>query len=178
MKSKLTGIVIFAVLLLVITHMSVGLGELGTFGWSLLGVMFAVFVIVETVVDVGFDWIFVKLGLKSGGGPLSVTATEEDDGLVLTMRNDGKSTMSLAIVEGLDQSGKSVFATMVSAKHQARINGEKVNVVREPAKKRLRGGQSTRLVLDGPLIAESGYQTLQVLDSNAESWPVQWARQV
>jgi hypothetical protein len=67
---------------------------------------------------------------------------------------------------------------MVSAKHQARINGQKVNIVREPAKKRLRGGQSTRLVLDGPLIAESGYQTLQVLDSNAESWPVQWARQV
>ena len=78
MKSKLTDIVIFAVLLLVITHMSVGLDELGTFGWSLLGVMFAVFVIVETVVDVGFDWIFVKLGLKSGGCLLYTSPSPRD----------------------------------------------------------------------------------------------------
>ena len=122
MKKKLTDILIFAVLLLVITHMSIGLGELSTFGWTLLGVMFAIFVIVETVVDVGFDWVFVKLGLKSGGGPLSVTATEDDEGLVITMRNDGKSTMSLAIVEGLDQAGKSLSATMIVAMLAGRIN--------------------------------------------------------
>ena len=176
MKNKITEWVIFAVLILVITHMTFGLGELGTFGWTLMGVIFVVIVVVETVFDFGFDWLFVKLGLKSGGGPLRVTATETDDGLVLTLRNDGKSGMSLAIIEGLDEKGKSVFATMASTSHRARINGEKVNLVRDVDKRRLRKGDSARVVLDGPLLEESGYRTLQVLDSNGESWPVQWAR--
>lgn len=176
MKNKITEWVIFAILILVITHMTYGLDELSTFGWTLMGVIFVVIVVVETVFDVGFDWLFVKLGLQSGGGPLNVTATGEDDRLVLTLRNDGKSGMSIAAIQGLDENGKSVFATMASASFRARINGEKVNLVREAGKRRLKKGESARIVLDGPLLEESGYQTLQILDSNGESWPVQWAR--
>ena len=98
MKDKITEWVIFAILILVITHMTYGLDELSTFGWTLMGVIFLVVVVVETVFDVGFDWLFVKLGLKSGAGPLNVTATEEGDSLVLTLRNDGKSSMSIAVI--------------------------------------------------------------------------------
>jgi hypothetical protein len=176
MKNKITEWIIFAVLILVITHMTFGLGELGTFGWTLMGVIFVVVVVVETVFDFGFDWLLVKAGLKSGGGPLRVTASAEDDSLVLTLRNDGKHGMSVAIIEGLDEKGKSAFATMVSTSHRVRINGEKVNLVRDVDKRRLRKGDSARVVLDGPLLEASGYRTLQVLDSNGESWPVQWAR--
>jgi hypothetical protein len=176
MKNKLTEWVIFAILILVITHMTYGLDELGTFGWTMIGVISVVIVVVETVFDVGFDWLFVKLGLKSGGGPLTVTATEEGDKLVLTLRNDGNNGMNIAVIEGLDENGKSVFATMPSASSRARVNGEKVNLVREAGKRRLKKGESARIVLDGPLLEDSGYQTLQVMDSNAESWPVQWAR--
>ena len=176
MKDKVTEFVIFAVLMLVITHMTYGLGELSAFGWTVMGVIFAVFVVVEIVFDFGFDWIFVKLGLKSGGGPLTVTATEHDDALVLTVRNDGKSGMSIAAIHGLDERGKTVFATTASTNFRVRINGEKVNLVREAGKRRLKKGESARIALDGPLLEASGYQTLQVMDSNAEAWPVQWAR--
>ena len=176
MKDKVTEWVIFAVLILVITHMTYGLGELSAFGWTLMGVIFVVFVVVETVFDFGFDWLFVKLGLKSGAGPLHVTATEEDDSLVLTLRNDGKNRLSISVIQGLDEKGKSVFATMASTTYRVRINGEKAHLVREVDKRRLRKGESARIVLDGPLLAASGYRTLQVLDSSAASWPVQWAR--
>lgn len=176
MKSKITEWVIFAVLILVITHMTYGLDELGTFGWTLMGVIFVVFVVVETVFNFGFDWLFVKLGLQSGGGPLNVTATEEDDSLVLTLRNDGNNSMAISAIHGLDENGKSVFAAMASTSFRVRINGEKVNLVREADKRRLKKGESTRIVLDGPLLEASDYQTVQVLDSNGESWPVQWAR--
>ena len=176
MKNKITEWVIFAILLLVITHMSYGLGELGAFGWTLLGVIFAVFMVVETVFDFGFDWLYVKLGLKSGAGPLSVTATEEGEDLVLTLRNDGKNRMSIAVIQGLDEHGKVVFATMASATHRVRVDGEKVTLVRDADKRRLRKGESARIVLDGPLLAATGYRTLQVLDSSTEAWPVQWAR--
>ena len=176
MKGKVTEWVIFAIVLIVITHMTYGLGELSTFGWTLLGVIFVVFVVVETVFDFGFDWVAVKLGLKSGAGPLAVTATEEDDTLVLTLRNDGKSRITVAVIEGLDERGKSVFATMPATTHRARINGEKVNLVREANTRLLKKGETTRIVLDGPRLEESGYRTLQVLDGNARAWPVQWSR--
>lgn len=176
MKNKITEWIIFAVLMLVITHITYGLGELGTFGWTLLGVIIAVFVVVETVFDFGFDWLFVKLGLQSGAGPLTITATEEGDTLVLTLRNDGNNGISVAVIEGLDERGKTVFATMASTTHRVRINGEKVNLVRGADKRRLKKGGSARIVLDGPLLDASGYRTLQVLDGNAKSWPVQWAR--
>ena len=174
-SEKLVEWLIFGILLLVITHMTVGLGELGPLGWSILGVIFAVFVVVEFVFDFAFDWVFLKLGLRSGEGPLNVTAVVRDDDLVLTLTNDGRDKLMVVAIVGYNERGKQLFAASTSARRAVRIRGEKKKLVRDFPKSRLAGAESVQAALSLPILTTAGAQTLAIVDGNGKEWPVQWS---
>ena len=70
MKDKVIEWIIFAILLLVITHMTYGLDELSTFGWALMDVIFAVFAtMASTNFRVRINGEKVNLVREAGNGP-------------------------------------------------------------------------------------------------------------
>ncbi len=173
-KDRVVEWIIFAVILLVIIHFGIGFDDMSTFGWALVGIIFVLWVALETVFDVGFDWIFVKLGLQSGKGPLDVSATPLAEDLQLTLTNNGKGSMKVVAIEGRDSTGKRLFTAQAAEGRAIRIGGQKRVIVRSFAKTRIRAGQSVTAVLDLGELSSAGCQSLYLLDSNAEAWPVQY----
>ena len=173
MKSKLLDLFFFAAILLVLVHFSVGLDELGAFGWSLVGVLIAIWFVVEVVFDFGFDVLGRWIGLSSGKGPLRVTAQDQGDELLLTVQNEGKCNMSLAVILGRDQRGKEV----VPAHYKPGSSGatrDKYGTFEQMSAFKLSSGESAQIILDKKELETLGCESLIARDSSTNDWPIEW----
>lgn len=177
MKSKLLDLIFFAIILLIVVHFSIGLNELGTIGWSIIGAIFVAWIVVEFVFDLGFDWVLQKLGLASGKGPLTVTAADRGDDLLITLINEGKSNLTLVTIQGLGRKGKRISPTMYRAHGARSEKREKIGSFKALTAYKLSRGESRQIILDKRELESLGCQSLMALDSNGREWPVQWQMQ-
>ena len=64
---------------------------------------------IDNALDRVFGWLFRKVGLQSGNGPLLVRSKVQGEQLLLSLENQGKDALKLAAVEGRDGNQKKCY---------------------------------------------------------------------
>lgn len=119
-----------------------------------------------------FGWLFRKVGLQSGNGPLLVRSKVQGEQLLLSLENQGKDALKLAAVEGRDGNQKKCYpapyleAQDFRAGHEERVRFKQfAGIILARAEVRI-------VILDQDELVALGCRSLAVLGQRGNKWPI------
>ena len=142
----------------------------------IVGFLFAGFLFfVEDAFEKLFDRLLSLVGLHSHCGPLHVTAKEEHESIVLTIKNEGRSPAKFATIQAKDTSGNPVYPIPYLQDEQWKdSSGEKAQsqLRKDFVNQKLATQCSKTIYLKQSELMDCSLDSLELLDVHGKHWLV------
>ena len=139
---------------------------------ALAVVFFFVLIKLDNLTDKPFDWLFRKAGLSSTVGPLHSSTRIENQDLVVSVTNEGADAFLLAVIEGVDSSGKRFFPLPHTLGEMTIDIVDEKNGYKQITKVKIQSGEVVEMFFSKDSLNIESTQSLSLLDNGGKYWPI------